>query len=80
MPDIIWNYCVIQSTRNFTTELHSLREKKVVSLKFGVKLEPKYGIDNDKFLGGTPEEGILLKCTLTIVFQYLNYAAYTSRV
>jgi len=76
MPDIIWNYCVIQSMRNLTTELHSLKVKKVVSLKFGVKLERNYGIDNDKFLGGTPEERILLKCTLIIVFQDLNYAAY----
>ena len=30
MPDIIWNYCVIPSMRNLTTELRSLKVKKVV--------------------------------------------------
>jgi len=80
MPDIIWNFSVIPSMRNLTTELLSLKVKKVVWLNFAVNLEPNFGIDNDKSLGGTPEGRILLKCTLAIVFQDLNYAAYTSRL
>ena len=47
---------------------------------FGVTLEPNYGIDNDKNSGGTPEGRILLKCTLTLIFEDLNYAAHTIRV
>ena len=77
MPDRIWIYCVILSMRNLTTELSDLKVKKVVSLNFGVNLEPNFGFDNDKYLGGTPEEKIILKCTFIIVFEDLNYAAYT---
>ena len=80
MPDRIWNYCAILRMRNVTTELCDLKVKKIVSLNFGVSLEPNFEIGNDKYLGGTPEERILLKCTLIIVFEVLSYAAYTSIV
>ena len=63
-----------------TTELCDLKVKKVVLLTFGVTLEPNFGIDNGKNSGGASEERILLKCTLTIIFEDLNYAAYTIRV
>jgi len=76
MPDIIWNYCVILSVRNVTTELCVLKVKRVVSLNFDVTLGPTLGIDNDKYLGGTPEERIILKCTLTFIFEDLIYAGY----
>ena len=45
MPDRIWNYCVILSMRNLTTELSDLKVKKVVSLNFGVNLEPNLEIE-----------------------------------
>jgi len=78
MPDRIWNYCAILRMRNVTTELCDLKVKKIVSLNFGVSLEPNFEIGNDKYLGGTTEERILFKCTLTILFEFLSYAAYTS--
>jgi len=71
MPDIIWNYCVILSMRSVTTQLCVLKVKRVVSLNFDVILVPTLGIDNDKYLGGTSEERIILKCTLTFIFEDL---------
>ena len=69
MSDRIWNYCVILRMRNLTTELCDLKIKKIVSLNFGVSLEPNFEIGYDKYLGGTPEVMIILKCTLNIIFE-----------
>ena len=55
--------------RNLTTELRSLKVKKVVWLKSGVNLESNFAIDNDKFLGGTPEERMLLKVPTSFYFK-----------
>ena len=74
----IWKYFVFLSMRNGLQNYAILKLRKLFQSFFFCQFKPNFGIDNDKYLGGIPED--VIKMYLTIIFEDLNYATYKSIV